>query len=572
MVAINVIKSELDRILPQDIPTEELDQYLAFCKAELEAVEGEELKIDIKTSARPDLWSMEGLVREMRGILEEKPPALPELHLEPSGYVVEVDPGLKEVRPFIACAVVRGIELNDDSIRSFMQTSEKIDVSYGRKRKRTSIGIYNLEGLSNKIYYRLQPASRTFIPLGWLEPISLAEILEKHEKGKEYGYILGKADSYPLLDDEDGHVLSMPPIINSNDVGRVTEETREALVEVTGSSYEAVNHVLNILVFNLQDHGVKVESVLIQYPNEIHDGVEVSTPDLETYPIKTQLSDINSYLGMKFSTKQVQELLQRRRIRTEKTKGGVIAYPPPYRKEMLHWVDVTEEVAIAYGYNNFEPTQWNVVSAGGLTPQTESEYIVRQILIGAGYTEVLGKTLLAKEVLTAGARLPDRDFVEVANPISANYATLRDILTPYLLLVLSQNTHVEYPQAIFEVGEVCRVEGGTSKSPEKATILTQTNLALAYSAARASFEQVHTVLEILSTTLRFDYELKATDNPMFLEGRAGQIIVGGTTVGLIGEVHPETLNYWKIGMPVVVMELELRYIPTISCVPFKTFL
>jgi phenylalanyl-tRNA synthetase beta chain len=53
------------------------------------------------------------------------------------------------------------------------------------------------------------------------------------------------------------------------------------------------------------------------------------------------------------------------------------------------------------------------------------------------------------------------------------------------------------------------------------------------------------------------YTLEPMSHPSFLEGRAGRIVSEGRTLGLIGELHPETLEHWQVSVPVVVFELEV---------------
>jgi phenylalanyl-tRNA synthetase beta chain len=236
MVAYKISYNDVCSILklPQDTSIDELDHLFSYAKCEIEEhdLDDDLIKVDCKTSNRPDSWGIEGLTREIKGIIGTEI-GLPDISAEPSGYTITVDPNIKKVRPYIGAAIVRGLTFTDFLIKQLMQLQEKVDFSYGRRRRRSSIGIYNIQMIESPIYYGLVPRSTKFVPLGYEKQFTLNEILKSHEKGIEYKDILPTKGNLPILKDKHDRVLSMPPIINSNDVGRVSEETSDVLVEVT---------------------------------------------------------------------------------------------------------------------------------------------------------------------------------------------------------------------------------------------------------------------------------------------------------------------------------------------------
>ena len=296
MVTIKASYNNMKELIGENVTVAELDELLSFAKSEIDDYIREEdmLEINVKTSNRPDLWCPEGLVREIKGILG-KEKAIPSLSIKPSGYKVKVDPKLASSRPYIACAVAKNLHLSDYIIKQFMQLSDKIDYSYGRKRNKASIGLYNLSMIKSPIDYKVIEKTHHFVPLGYDKEMNLEEILEHHEKGLEYGYIVREYGHYPILLSSDGVTLSLPPIINSNTVGRITEETKECLIEVTGTNFETVNVELNILCQTLADRGAEIFSVEIVYPQEIHKE-NVITPELTKQEIIVDLEIINKYL------------------------------------------------------------------------------------------------------------------------------------------------------------------------------------------------------------------------------------------------------------------------------------
>ncbi|MBY9002029.1 MAG: phenylalanine--tRNA ligase subunit beta [Candidatus Heimdallarchaeota archaeon] len=558
MVSIKTSYTKMQELLGMDVSIDELGNLLAYAKSEIDDyVEAEDmLVIDIKTSNRPDLWSAEGMVREIKGILE-KEAGIPTYEVKKSDYKVIVDPKLVSSRPYIACAIVKNLKLTDYSIKQFMQHSEKIDNSYGRKRNRSSIGMYNLSMIQSPVEYKVIDKKHKFIPLGYEEEMDLPTILDKHEKGLEFGDIVKGYGLYPILLSANGTTLSLPPVINSNDVGRVTEETKELLIEVTGTNYETVNVVLNILCQTMIDYGAFIYSVEIVYPPEIHEK-NVMTPIIEHEMISVDLNQINKYLGVNLTPKQGIRELRKRRFECETTeKSNLLVSIPPYRKDILHWVDIAEEIAIALDYNKIDATKWKVITEGGLLPETESENIVRNILVGSGGIEVLTNTLTGPEILTKNVNLAKLDLVELQNPVSLTYSVLRNQLFPILISVLSRNTHETYPQLIFEVGEVVKI---LDKK-----VATQSNAAFAFAGAEASFEECHKRLHMLLDLLNAEYKIESISHPSFTEGRSGKIVIDGKECGIIGEIHPSVLEINQIWVPIVVFEIELPFIPALSC-------
>ena len=548
----------MKELLGIDVTLEELDDLLAFAKSEIDDFVEEEdmLVIDIKTSIRPDLWCSEGMVREIKGILEQEA-GIPEYEVKKSNYKVIVDPTLASSRPYIACAIAKNLNLTDYSIKQLMQHSEKIDNSYGRKRKRSSIGMYNLSMIESPIEYKVIDKSHKFVPLENKEEMDLPTILDKHEKGLEFGDIVKGYGHYPILLSANGTTLSLPPVINSDDVGRITEDTKELLIEVTGTNYETVNVVLNILCQTMVECGSDIYGVEIVYPPEIRKE-NVETPLLEKETITVDLDKINKYLGINLTSDQGIVALRKRRFECKATdKSKLEVEIPPYRKDILHWVDIVEEIAIALDYNKLGATKWNVLTTGGLLPETESENKVRNILVGSGGIEIFSNILTEPEILTTNVNLTKVDLVKLQNPVSSTYSVLRDQLFPLLINVLSKNTHETYPQSIFEVGEVVKILGKR--------VVTQTNAAYSFAGAESSFEDAHKRLHMMLDLLNTEYKIEQTSHPAFTEGRSGKIIIAGKECGIIGEIHPNVLELNQIWVPVVVFEIELTHIPTLSC-------
>ena len=366
---------------------------------------------------------------------------------------ISVDQELAQIRPFFCCAVARNININDAIIRGLVQLQEKLDKTYGRNRKRSSIGFYDFDLITPPLRYRAAGLDEVrFVPLEWDHPLSLREILEQHPKGIEYGGIVKQYPKMPIILDSKDRVLSFPPIINSNDLGRITPETRNILVEITGTSEETVSNALIILTTCLADRGAEINSAIIHYPyGKIR---RVTTPDFNERLVKVPQEEVKNITGLSLGRTEIVKLLRRARFDVKAgSDKNLNVRVPCYRLDILHPVDVIEDIAIAYGINRIQPRWPSDLTIGGLSPIEEFSDTIRELAVGLGFQEVLSFMMTSPEKLFEKMNRQRGRAVEVANPKVTTLTCLRSWLLPSLMDFLSNNTHVEYPQKLFEVGD-----------------------------------------------------------------------------------------------------------------------
>jgi len=551
---IDVLFDDLEQLVGTKLPrsTEELNELLSYVKGEVELLEGNELKIEIKDGNRPDLWNVEGIARELRGAMEIEV-GLKEYSVEArSGVQVDVDPRLEHTRPYIAAAIIMDVKLNDEIIREAMHLQDKLDQTYGRRRSRASIGLYNFDLMTPPLEYTVStPPGVSFVPLGFSEKMTLQEILERHPKGVEYGHIVKKFDQWPLLIDSKNRVLSFPPIINSNDLGRLTSETRNVLIEVTGTVHETVINTLTIVALSLVDRGGKIYSNLVRYP---YGAVrEEETPKLSRQTMTVKTGYLNKIIGLNLSSSEIIKLLRRARYGVSRADGDSLTVQiPSYRIDIMHPMDIVEDATITYGFNNIKPRMPQLVTVGEVGPKESFVDLVREIVVGEGFQEVMTFTMSNPETLFTKMNSRRGKIVEVANPKSLTYTCLRNWVTPSLMEVLSNNTHVEYPQRIFEVSDCVTVGRGETCTQ------TSTNLACLSTHARANFSEVKAVLDTLLLNLGLRYKVVETRHPSFIDGRVGKILVNRRETGIIGEISPRVLGMWGLENPVAAFEISLN--------------
>ena len=544
------LESLLGMRLPEDV--EELNEILAYVKGEVKGLDYEEIRIELKDSNRADIWSAEGLARALRGFLglEE---GLKEYRVAgSSGVEVYVNPRLKDIRPYIGCAVVKDVKLTDAAIRQIMRFQDKMDQTYGRNRRRTSIGLYEFDLVKPPLHFTVaKPKEISFVPLEFDEELTLEEILEKHPKGRDYGHIVRQFPVWPIFMDSENHVLSFPPIINSNDLGRITEKTRNVLIEVTGTSYETVLDTLINVTVALADRGGAIYSAEIHYPYlGMADDV---TPNLDVDTISLDVSYVQRFTGLKLNASEIIPLLEKARYGiAESSETRIVVQVPCYRVDVLHPIDVVEDIAIAYDYNRI-PDEWpQLATVGKISDETIFRDYIREIMVGLGFQEVLTYIMSNPETLFAKMNLKPSRVVELANPKITSMTCLRNWLLPSLMELLSHNVHVDYPQRIFEVG-YCVVHD--EKRENKTRDIEK--LACVNIHSNANFTEAKAQLDALLSNLGVKYDLEETSHESFIEGRAGKIMLGKKEAGIIGEIHPQVLQNWELENPASAFEISI---------------
>lgn len=532
MASVTFDCKELCELIEKKLSTQQLEETLTNIGAPVDAINEKEVTADV-TPDRLDFLSVEGIARAAASFLSIKK-GLREYKVKESGHSIKIEESVEAVRPFIVAAYAKEVKLDEQLLLSLMHVQEKIHETYGRKRRKASIGIHDADNVKPPFTYKaVAPENASFTPLDASEEMNLREILERHPKGRDYAFVLKGMKKYPLVVDSEENVLSFPPIING-ELTRVTSETKNLLIEVTGTSLPAINDVLNVVCTALADRGAKIESLKIG---------RQTTPDLAPKKMKLDLEFANKVLGAEFSSRQAIELLERMGFEARGQKTLEVSVPA-YRADVLHEIDLVEDIAIAFGYNNFEPILPQLATVG---KRAEEYSAARLALTGLGFLETVNNTLSNKQDNFAKMLLEETACTEIANPLTEEYAIFRTWLAPSLLQVFSRNKHEQFPQKIFEIGTAANEKGETRKK-----------LAVAISDAQATFSQIKTIAETLLRELDVECEIKASEHPSFIKGRSACIKTRGKTIGMLGELHPQALENYKLEQPTATLEIELE--------------
>ncbi|MFP3985445.1 MAG: phenylalanine--tRNA ligase subunit beta [Candidatus Bathyarchaeia archaeon] len=548
MPVITLEKERFSKFVGRKLTLKDMVKWLPWLGFDIEEVGGGYVKVEFNPN-RIDLCSYAGVARAFKG-LRGWQIGLPRYDVKGSNVVLNIDKAVSEVRPYMLAAVVRGIRFDEEDVVDLMEMQEDLHWGIGRDRKKASIGVHNMDVVKPPFTFTASdPESAKFVPLDTTEEMSLREILENHEKGKAYKHLVDWSPKYPLLIDSEDEVLSMPPIINS-ELTRVNEKTENLFLDVTGTDNAAVEKSLNVLSTALSDMGGIIERVKVESIDRV-----MFSPDLTPQKMRLRTSYANELLGLKLSESKIVECLQKCRLGAENLGKHIVeASIPPYRIDILHEVDLVEEVAIGYGYYKLKPTFPSSVTIGEPHPAYETANMAKQIMVGLGFTEVVNFTLTNENLHFEKMCMKAKKCVKLANPISAEYTIMRRDLLPGLMKNLADNKHESYPQKLFEISDTVQLNDRTETGCER-----QLHLAAASSHATANFTEIKSTAEAVLANMGLKHwKIAATKHPSFIEGRAAAIRAKKKQIGIIGEIHPQVLNNFQLENSTAVFEIDLE--------------
>ena len=541
MPVINFDYHDLCSMLGEEVPRKTLLERIPMIGADMHDTEGEVDDMSVEFFPdRPDLYCVEGLARGMRAFLDIEP-GMTEYEVDDSDIDVYVDDSVKDVRPYFLCAAVLGVEIDDTLLKSIMEMQEKLHITIGRKRSKIAIGIHDLDKVEPPFTYKaVGPHEIKFVPLAKDEEWDLEEILQKHEKGTAYAHLLKGFSKYPIITDKNGNVLSFPPIINGA-LTAVTTDTKNLFIDVTGNDRKTVKGALDIIATAMAERGGRIVSV------NMHDsGEEFVSPDLSPSSWEFSKSECDKFLGIPLTDEETVHSLNKMGMDALVEGDTVHVEVPSTRMDIMHIVDLYEDVATGYGFEKYGSSHMVSQTAGRLSDVTAFSEKLRDVIVGLGFTEVVTLTLSNEKDEFTNAGLPEEEVVTVLNPITEDHTCLRHSLFPSLMRLFRRNKRRDLPQRMFEISDVI------------VNSVKQRNLCLAEMSSKISFTEIKSYSEAVLREIGIEYELKACDYDLFIDGRGAEVVVGGKTIGYFGEVSPKVIIDFDINHPVMMFELNLQ--------------
>lgn len=533
-----------------DIKKETLINILPMLGSDIEDIDVETIKVEFFPN-RPDQLSVEGVSRSLKGFISQEV-GLPKYIVEKSNEKVFVDNELKKIRPYIAFALIENVDLTKNKLKEIMDFQENLHWVIGRDRKKVAIGIHNLDVVNGPFkYIATDPNENSFVPLEHEKKLTPDKILESHEKGSKYSHLISIYDKYPLIIDKNNNVLSMPPIING-ELTKLTEDTKNIIVDVTGTDEKAVNQTLNIICSSFGEVGGKIKSLEVIYDDKIE-----ITPDLTPKKRSLRISKVNELTGLNLNGEEIAKLLLKARMEGKLLNDEeFVVEIPAYRVDILHEVDLVENVAIQHCINKIEGKLPDVATIAYENNWFESDKKIRDVLIGLGFQEVMSLMLTSEESHYKKMKQVEDEHVEVAKPITIDRTMIRKSLINSLMEFLEDNKHEDLPQKIFEIGDVLYID----KSKET-NIKTIKKVAGAICHSSANFTEIKSTVATVLANLGYDMTVESSDNPTFIKGRVANVTgesANGKINGFFGEVSPEVITNFELEYPVITFELTFR--------------
>jgi len=570
MPVITFDYEDLYEILGRKIDKNKLIKLLPMIGSDIDDYDDKTIKVEFFPN-RPDYLSVEGVARTLKGFLDMEK-GLPEYFVERSGINVEVDAQLENIRPFISFGIIENIDLSGNKLKRIMDFQEDLHWVIGRDRKKVAIGIHNLDVIEHPFYYKAaDPDNVSFVPLESDEKMSLKQILEDHKKGIKYAHLIEKFDKYPLIIDSKGNVLSMPPIING-ELTKLTEDTKNVLIDVTGTDEKAVNYALNIIMTSFAEVGGNLKSLNIVYEDR-----NVETPNLMPKKKKIKVKNAEKIIGVDLTAFDIANYLAKVRIGAEiEAEDSLQAVIPAYRVDILHEVDVIENIAVGYCFNNLEPKLPEIATIASEDKGEIFDNLLREILTGMGFLEIMSLMLTSEKEHYQNMKLEEDERVIVAQPISVERTMLRKNILQGLMEFLEDNKHEELPQKIFEVGTVVYLDEACETCTRDVK-----KIAGAVTHSTANFTEIKSIVDSIFVNLGLKMEVEPYKHFSFIKGRCSKvkgvnswksnaikiedfehkksmIFEDLNITGYFGELSPEVITNFDLEYPVIAFELEFN--------------
>jgi len=539
MPVIELSYSRLQKLIGK-VSKKQISDSLPFLGLDIESEDKDLVRIEYSPN-RPDYSTDYGVALGLQGLLGIKIGSV-KLNIKKSkNYSISVKPTVSKIRPFVTGIIAKNGKIDDKTIKQLMTMQEDLHFGIGRKRKKSSIGIHDLDEISFPLIYTTTSKNHKFIPLNSEKELSISEIINDTETGKDYGHLLGQSSQMPIIFDVNQKTVSFPPIINAA-VTTVTTKTKNLFVEVTGINKDDAEDMLSVVATILQSAGFTLENIQIS-------GAKNSSPKLQEKTMRVNPSLINQTLGLNLNTSKIIASLKKSRLNAISKGKNIVCTIPAYRFDIFGPMDLVEEVALGYGIQNFEPTMSPSQTIGHTNPISLQLKSLNQTMIGLGFLEALNSSLSSKRVLYDMTNRDSKKIISVLDSKSQEHTILRDSVLPGLIENLSRNIHESYPQKMFETGSVFNIHDPISE---------KINLAVISAHKDANFTEIKSVLQTaLKIGFGIQIQTKTTVNSSFEDGHCANIIFNGNVIGIIGEINSKIIENYKIRVPVVGFEISL---------------
>ncbi len=540
MPVIQIFRNRFEKLIPNHSYSE-ITEILPYIGVDIEELTPEYVRIEYSPN-RPDFATDYGVAKALKGLFGD------ELGInywipENGSIIVNVDKSILKVRPFINVFAAKGLKLDDEDIRQLISMQEDLHEGLGRGRKKLAIGIHDMKNLKFPLFYKAVNGDHTFIPLNMDREVTIKEMLAITEQGQKYGKLVN--DNYPVIIDSSGITLSVPPIINGN-YTKITNSTSDVLIDITGNDLKSIRLAASVIAETLHDMGGRIIQGIANYP----DGKKLYSPEVSVRKITVSLDLIKSMLGLDLKPEEAVLYLRKSRLDADYENERITAIIPHYRGDIMHAVDIAEEVLLGYGLFNVKPDLDIRLASGKLAERTKLDDLVKATAIGLGFTEVLNPMLVSESALKQVLG-EDTKPITVEFSKSSEHNALRTSIFPGCIFAIALNQNEPMPRKIFEIGDVVNLKEKNILQEKKLCILEEKD-GISLTEMKSYFEALIKILGLDAGKINF----VKSNKPYAL--RAFNIMFDSELIGETFEVNPTLIINLKIKNPVAVLEINLE--------------
>ncbi|MCA9496122.1 MAG: phenylalanine--tRNA ligase subunit beta [Nanoarchaeota archaeon] len=553
MVYVYAKQSNLNKLIGKTLSIEEIEETLKDLGMDIKGEEilannDKELKVEI-TAEKLDMISEIGISRAIKYYKGFKKD-IPKYQIKSGNEKLIVEKSTSLTRAKIVSAILRDVPMTQEVLYEMIKLQEKIHDSFGRHRKKAAIGIYPIDNISFPVTYKAEePENIKFRPLESAIEMHGLDILKKHETGKKFAHLLNDFKLFPVLRDSKNNVLSMPPIINSHETGRVDVNHKDLFIECTGFNIQHLDNILKVLISDFIEMGGKAETVSVEY----FDGEKYEL-NLDSKIDEISLNYINKLIGLELKPNQIEALLNKMMFGLKEIKGDKLTIEIPcFKSDVWNDCDIADDVARAYGYNNIQARFPNVSSLGEHLPFSIFKDKLTESLVSLGYLELYTYILTSTkdQYKLMGINEEKENFVKILDSAEEGINMARTLILPENLKSLNINRKNKYPQKIFENGFTIEPDNSDTKASNIA------KLTVSIADLKSNYTQIKSVLDTLLKLNEIEFEIKEISLPFLIEGRSAEILVKGNSIGFIGEINPQTLSNFGLIVPISSFEINL---------------
>ncbi|MCI7351756.1 MAG: phenylalanine--tRNA ligase subunit beta [Ruminococcus sp.] len=267
---------------------------------------------------------------------------------------------------------------------------------------------------------------------------------------------------------------------------------------------------------------------------------------------------INNFLGTDISEEDMIKYLEKLDFIV---KDGV-AYAPAYRIDIECKADIAEEIARLYGYNNIPKTIIRGVAQASVSPEQKFRTKLMNAAAALGANEIVTYSFISPKNFDK-IRLPEdsrlRNTVTITNPLGEDTSVMRTSLLPSMCQILSGNyNNRNLSASLFELANEYLPKGGELPEEPARLCFGQYGEGCDFYSLKGIIEKLFEMLGIEGV----DYE-PCKDDSVFGEfyafhpGRCAVATKDGKPLGIFGELHPETLENYEIGVKAYAAKLNV---------------